>query len=464
MSGFSSPDNINLTQKCSEVLVDIKETPDDELHKTYELDKCISWITKNNFERTCLQFPDKLLNDGVSVALYLENALGRTFYLLADTAFGSCCVDHISAEHVKGDSIIHFGHACLSHFSKVPVLYIFEKEELEINKLKNALDRVIPQNVHILIFYDDVYYHLYNNLCKIFENTNVQITKIVTPEDGAVKDEKVRELYGRTFCLSSNKDSAAVFLGGDCITLQNLALALPDIKWYYYMNGNLIEYEPSRSKFLMKKYHQMEVVKDANVIGILIGTLGIENYLNAIERVKFLAKNHGKKCYILAVGRPNVCKLANFLEVDVFVSIACSENVSQDFKEYYKPVVSLFEVEMALGNHLFRTEYVNDFREVLHKYSSTTEIEPKSESEVSLTSGKIRSHLKHGDHSSTALQEKMEGALMEAKGAEFLSSRSWRGLEQNLDNKDPAKVETGRSGIPLGYENEYNTLTEEAEK
>lgn len=40
-----------------------------------------------------------------------------------------------------------------------------------------------------------------------------------------------------------------------------------------------------------------------------------------------------------------MCKLANFLEIDVFVSIACSENVSKDFKEYYKPVVSLFEVK-----------------------------------------------------------------------------------------------------------------------
>lgn len=88
MAGFSSPDNISLTQKKSELAVDIKETPDDELCTVYELDKCISWITENNFERTCLQFPDKLLNDGVSIALYLEKVLGRTFYILADTAFG----------------------------------------------------------------------------------------------------------------------------------------------------------------------------------------------------------------------------------------------------------------------------------------------------------------------------------------------------------------------------------------
>lgn len=62
------------------------------------------------------------------------------------------------------------------------------------------------------------------------------------------------------------------------------------------------------------------------------------------------------------------------------------------------------------------------------------------------------------------LQEKMTGALMEAKGAEFLSSRSWRGLEQDLENKDVMRAETGRSGIPLAYENEYSTLTKETEK
>lgn len=69
------------------------------------------------------------------------------------------------------------------------------------------------------------------------------------------------------------------------------------------------------SKFLMKRLHLVERVKDAQTIGILIGTLGVDGYLDAVKQIKMLAKKSGKKTYIFAVGRPNVPKLANFPEV-----------------------------------------------------------------------------------------------------------------------------------------------------
>lgn len=69
------------------------------------------------------------------------------------------------------------------------------------------------------------------------------------------------------------------------------------------------------SKFLMKRLHLVERVKDARTLGILIGTLGVDGYLNAVDQIKSLAKKTGKKTYIFAVGRPNVPKLANFPEV-----------------------------------------------------------------------------------------------------------------------------------------------------
>lgn len=65
----------------------------------------------------------------------------------------------------------------------------------------------------------------------------------------------------------------------------------------------------------MKRLHLVEKVKDANTLGILIGTLGVDGYLEAVNHIKLLAKRAGKKTYIIAVGRPNVPKLANFPEV-----------------------------------------------------------------------------------------------------------------------------------------------------
>ena len=61
----------------------------------------------------------------------LSNATKRLF-ILADSTFGSCCVDLIAAKHVNADLVIHYGRACLGHTS-INVLYIFGKSYLNID-------------------------------------------------------------------------------------------------------------------------------------------------------------------------------------------------------------------------------------------------------------------------------------------------------------------------------------------
>ena len=79
--------------------------------------------------------------------------------------FSSCCVDEVAAEHINGDSIIHFGHSCLSVMAKLPVLYIFENYELDVKKLTVEFNQHFSKNEHVIVFYDVVYYHLYSDLC-----------------------------------------------------------------------------------------------------------------------------------------------------------------------------------------------------------------------------------------------------------------------------------------------------------
>ena len=34
--------------------------------------------------------------------------------ILGDTSYGECCVDEVAAEHVGADSVIHYGHTCMT--------------------------------------------------------------------------------------------------------------------------------------------------------------------------------------------------------------------------------------------------------------------------------------------------------------------------------------------------------------
>jgi hypothetical protein len=45
-----------------------------------------------------------------------------------------------------------------------------------------------------------------------------------------------------------------------------------------------------------------------------------------------------------------------------------------------------------------------------------------------------------------------------ATGSEFLSKRSWQGLEQNLGQKDAVLASKGRSGVPQNYDTDIDNM------
>lgn len=50
--------------------------------------------------------------------------------------------------------------------------------------------------------------------------------------------------------------------------------------------------------------------------GILVGTLGVAGYRDAIQRLRAAAQAAGKKTYTLLMGKPSPAKLANFPEIE----------------------------------------------------------------------------------------------------------------------------------------------------
>ena len=53
----------------------------------------------------------------------------------------------------------------------------------------------------------------------------------------------------------------------------------------------------------LRRYFLVEKAKVSEVIGIVVGTLGVEDYLDVIQRLKQLIKQAGKKAYLLVRAR-----------------------------------------------------------------------------------------------------------------------------------------------------------------
>lgn len=62
------------------------------------------------------------------------------YFVLGDSAYGSCCVDSVAAEHMDADVIVHFGEACLSPVKSTPVIYVFGDVALNMDDVVGAVE------------------------------------------------------------------------------------------------------------------------------------------------------------------------------------------------------------------------------------------------------------------------------------------------------------------------------------
>jgi len=398
--------------------------------------------------------------------------VGDRVSILGDTSYGECCVDEVAAEHVGAQSVIHFGRTCLTPSQRLPVLHIFTVLPVDATDLVERISQQWPDlqsDQQIFVFYD-VQYH---------RNLDEQREKVLDPSPWLILcPPPPWEKMGAGLLTKCGrlvpkwkKPHAVVYVGTNDRYEMMLKLTFPDCSsiFNYHPKEKLFHSSgPSIGRQLMKRYALVEKAKDADRIGILVGTLGAANYADIIDRVRDTITASGRKAYTFLVGKPNVAKLANFPEIDIFVLVSCPENCVSgtifDSVDFFKPVISPYELDVALNKSREWGEwgsehgYQTDFRSLLPNSQFYKDFVPDGDSDLSLITGKFRSargdaNGDHFDSSDFALvaQETQLSELHTNGGGEFLSQKSWQGLEVQLGQTKVTKAVKGQTGIPMEY-------------
>merc|ERR1711939_438354 len=163
-----------------EATIDVQQQPqisDASIEVIYDIDSTVEELLRGGWTRVCLQFPDELLHASVKVFKAIRRRLPDQveLYVMADTTYGSCCVDEVAAQHVDAQVVVHYGHACLSAPARLSVLYVFPKAPIDPKHAAEALYKEIKDNADILedrkhlLIMSDVAYHwqlqpIYKNL------------------------------------------------------------------------------------------------------------------------------------------------------------------------------------------------------------------------------------------------------------------------------------------------------------
>lgn len=115
---------------------------------------------------------------------------------------------------------------------------------------------------------------------------------------------------------------------------------------------------------------------ETQVIGIVVGTVVVNEYMELINRLKEVIVRAGKKPYEMLVGKLNEPKLRNLAIIDLYVLVSCRETSLIDPREFMTQVLTPHEVFMALTPSRFpwQCKIITDFRQVLRQLEQSASV------------------------------------------------------------------------------------------
>ncbi|KAJ1666698.1 Diphthamide biosynthesis protein 2 [Coemansia sp. RSA 1813] len=462
-----------------------------EANLVYEISQTAKVINDNGFKRIALQFPDELLADSSLVSAELQRQSPDTrIFTLADTSYGSCCVDEVAAEHYSADLVVHYGRTCLSLTTRIPVFYVFGREQIDIDDCVGKLSVVVEQGTNILLLSDVGYMYKIEDIAVALRDRvdspfgSVVTSKITAADRVYMPSSETNDIQpGRSWKLPNEHaigDYTILYIGQESLTLTNVLLTQRSKAIYSYdPRTQLLREEGAKAnRHLGRRYYMVQQAQDADVVGIVVGTLAASRYLRVVETLKTLLRQAQRKFYIFVVGKLNVAKLANFPEIDAFVLVACPENTLVDSREYFKPIVTPYELHLAVTRSKEWTgDYITDFRGLLDEIEDSSQLENDEDDtpHYSLITGKLKQRRRYVDPRQNAESGSSDLVLanknteiaqyLGSAGAEYLLNRSFRGLGHDDEGNNtgenelpPALAAEGRNGIARGYNNEPHTF------
>ncbi|ROV94273.1 hypothetical protein VMCG_08625 [Cytospora schulzeri] len=519
---------------------------DDDLRERYEIPRTAKEIREGGKKRVALQFPDHMLCDAPRVVELLNEELDQIaaaevseqakddeapkqqqqekIYILADTSYSACCVDEIAAEHIDADVVVHYGRSCLSPTSRLPVIYVFTKHHLDLDEAIQSFETEFSDKESKVVLMADVTYQdhvpeLYRLIrergYKELLSTRIQHNPLGSLPNRTIVDADGNEVKVDGTDGSIELTQFSVFHISSPPTALLLALSsrVASLHIHQTPDSPSSHYSPIRTTraLLGRRYGKLLHLTSAGIIGILINTLSVANYLSSIDAIRKQIAAAGKKSYTVVVGKLNPAKLANFAEMDAWVVVGCWESsLVEEDAGFYRPVLTPFELEVALMPDEERVwglswwggiesvkamvdreaaEAENGEKKAEEGATGDSGVEVDEDDDApifDLRTGKLISSARpmrmaaraarekaKSEETQTGESSKQSGPLaMRPKaelatingvlspGAEFLrSQRTWQGLGSDYTEEESATIEEGRSGVARGY-----TVGEEDEK
>ena len=358
----------------------------------FQLDELVERIKKNDNQLVALQVPEGLKIQALEMMDSIEGESGARVILAADPCYGASDLVHDKMKMMGVELVAHMGHSQMNidsgmptHF--IPVTYDGAPEIAEVipildshrriaeerlsstgkeefsekeakEKFLDAVGRFSPLEDSRLGLVGSIQHlHMLENYKEMLEEQGYDVEIPV----GGDRLTLPGQVLGCNYSGDSSKIGHYLFLGsGDFHPIGLVLHTGKPLAMLDPYTGDATEMSFERiERILRQRFGLIMSVGDSSSFGILIGEKPGQMRRNLAIRMKRLLENHGKKGYLLALDHVGP-DLIDFYPVDAFVNTACPRIAIDDSKRYSKPLITPYELEVALGEKKWEHGYQFD--------------------------------------------------------------------------------------------------------
>lgn len=324
----------------------------------FEMHKTIWKIRQASAQRVALQFPEGLLLYSCVIADIVEEFTDAETVIMGDVTYGACCVDDFSARALDCDFMVHYGHSCLVPINAtegVKMLYVFVDIKIDTIHFIETVKHNFQAGTKLALV----------STVQFISSLQAAKNELSTDYDVTIPQAKPLSPGEILGCTSPRIDGvdAIIYLGDGRFHLESAMIHNPELPSYMY--------DPYSKKFTRERYDHASMRKNrkaaidkatsAKTFGLILGSLGRQGSPKILKNLEEKLTNAGKQYTIVLLSEIFPAKLQLFADIDAWVQVACPR-LSIDWGEAFeKPLLSPYELAVALKQCEWRSIYPMDF-------------------------------------------------------------------------------------------------------
>ncbi|KAG1359706.1 2-(3-amino-3-carboxypropyl)histidine synthase subunit 1 [Cocos nucifera] len=316
-----------------------------------EIHKTVHRVVSSAARRVALQLPDGLLMYAFPIADILRSSTAAEDVLvLADPTYGACCLDDFAASALQADLLVHYGHSCLVPVpsARLPTLYVFVDIRIDVQRLAAAVRSAFPPSSKLALAGTVQFVATVHAAKSILSSEGYDIT---VPQAKPLSAGEVLGCTAPTIPKSRGVE-ALVFVADGRFHLEAFMIANPGIRAFRYdpYLGVLVLEQYDHEGMKKARKDAILAAREARNWGVILGTLGRQGNTRVLDRVLEHMEQKGLEYSVVLMSEITPARIALFGDsVDAWVQIACPR-LSIDWGEgFTKPLLTTFELEIALG-------------------------------------------------------------------------------------------------------------------